>query len=91
MKLYLVSINGIAEVRPYKTKNTVFGFNSNDIIEYARLRERGIKFSMDNNICISEIFDWLMREKKLIYTDSFGIDRLTKDGEFYLNVRRCSV
>lgn len=86
MKLYLVFINGIAQIRPYKTKHTVYGFSSEDIIEYSRLRERGTKFSLDNMTCINEIFDWLINEKGLVYTDSFGIDRLTDKGMSEANV-----
>jgi hypothetical protein len=78
MKLYLVCIKGFLEIRSRRRKTTIYKFDSSEVEQYARMKERGRKFDYYDGYCINECFDYLMRIKELIYMDTFANFKLSE-------------
>ena len=82
-KLYLNVIRGRIEVRDYKTIKNVLSFTWSDVCKYlyepdSKRYKRLIKDKWYEHI--GDIYDFLTYGLKVIYTDNYGMDKLTDKG-----------
>ena len=75
--LYLNIIKSNLEVRDYKTKENICSFKWFDVINWYGIDRMKEKYWYE---CINDIYDYLIHGLGLVWTDNFGMDRLTQKG-----------